>query len=245
MLRRDSSVPLYMQIKDFIRRNIDNGEYAENTRIPSERQLAEQFDVSRLTVTKAVSELVQEGLLQTRVGKGTYVSSNIIDQEVNNLTSFSQDMQQRGQKATSRVISASVTPASKEIARILQIDLETPIMELKRVRLADNAPLALEISRIPASLCPNILEKYDFSRESLYRVLQENYGLNLLYAQQSFEARMAEDHEIKALGISKNAPILSIVRVTYNEQEHPIEYVRSAYRGDKYKFYATLRQGEL
>jgi GntR family transcriptional regulator len=242
MLSRDSSVPLYVQIKEYIRQNILSGVYPPDSRIPSERQLAEQFGVSRLTVKNALDELAQEGLLHTRVGKGTFVSASKINQELHTLSSFTEEMLRRGQHPSSRVLSTGIMAADEEVARALQIEPGTKVVVMKRVRLADNQPVALETTTLVAALCPAILEKHDFSCESLYRVLSEEYGLRMVHAQQTIEARHATHHEVEALKIEPHIPILGITRVTYNEQDQPVEYARSAYRGDRYKFNAILRR---
>lgn len=244
MIAHDSSVPLYIQIKDYIRLNIQAGVFPENSRIPSERQLAEQFQVSRLTVSKAINELIQEGLLHSHVGKGTFVSSTKIEQELRTLTSFTEEMIRRGQRPSSRVLYAVVEPASSEVTKALLLPSGTKIIVLKRVRLADNQPVALETSAIVAAICPDIVGKHDFSQESLYQVLREECGIRIAYARQTFESRQATPEEQEALHLDPHTPILGITRVTYNAQEQPIEYVRSAYRGDRYKFNAILRYGE-
>ncbi len=242
MTRHDSPVPLYVQIKDYIRLNIQNGIFAVNERIPSERQLAEQFGVNRLTVGKALNELAQEGLIYSRVGKGTYVCPTKIDQMLQSLTSFTEDMSSRGKKASSRVLYSSVDPADQEVAKALSILPGAEVVVLYRVRLADTLPVALERSHIIYALCPDILNNHDFSRESLYQVLREAYGLRLTHAHQTIEAVIAGEAEQHALEAGPCTPILSITRVTFNESEQPIEYVRSAYRGDRYKFYTVLTQ---
>lgn len=239
MLTRDSSVPFYVQIKEYIRQNIMSGVYPENTRIPSERQLSEQFDVSRLTVTKAITELVQEGLLHTQVGKGTFVSPGKINQELRTLTSFTEEMRQRGQTAASRILYASVDPAEEEVARALRIVPGAKVMVLRRLRLGDEQAIAIETTNIIAALCPNILDSHDFSCESLYHVLREEFGLHMTHAEQSIEARRATPQELDLLKIDAHTPILSMTRITFNE-EMPFEYARSAYRGDRYKFNAVL-----
>ncbi|MCL4880457.1 MAG: GntR family transcriptional regulator [Anaerolineae bacterium] len=244
MIAHDSHVPLYIQIKDYIRLNIQAGVFPENSRIPSERQLAEQFQVSRLTVSKAINELIQEGLLHSHVGKGTFVSSTKIEQELRTLTSFTEEMIRRGQRPSSRVLYAAVEPASSEVTKALLLPSGTKIIVLKRVRLADNQPVALETSAIVAAICPGIVDKHDFSQESLYQVLREECGIRIAYARQTFESRQATPEEQEALHLDPHTPILGITRVTYNAQEQPIEYVRSAYRGDRYKFNAILRYGE-
>lgn len=240
MITRDSAVPLYIQIKEYIRQNIVSGVYSENTRIPSERQLSDQFEVSRLTVTKAITELVQEGLLHTRVGKGTFVTPGKINQELRTLTSFTEEMLRRGQSAASRVLYASVDPAEEEIARALSLVPGAKVMVLKRLRLSDEQAIALEITHIIDALCPNILVNHDFSCESLYRVLRDEYGLHMTHAQQTIEARRATATELELLKIDSHTPILSMTRITFNEQDAPFEYTRSAYRGDRYKFNAVL-----
>jgi GntR family transcriptional regulator len=245
MTKHDSPVPLYVQVKEYVRLNIQNGVFAVNERIPSERQLAEQFGVNRLTVSKALNELAQEGLVYSQIGKGTYVSPAKIDQTLQSLTSFTEDMSSRGKAASSRVLCARVEPANEEVAKALSILRGAEVVVLHRVRLADGLPVALERSHIIYALCPGILDGHDFSRESLYRVLHDEYDLRLTHAHQTIEAVSAGDDERDALQTDADTPILSITRVTFDDSEQPIEYVRSSYRGDRYKFYTVLQHGQL
>lgn len=240
----DSSTPLYVQIKHYLLMNIQSGAFAPDTRIPSERQLSAQFGVSRLTVNKAIKTLMQEGLLYAQVGKGTYVSSTKIHQELHTLTSFTEEMNRRGQHPSSYVLHAAVEPASGETAKVLNILSGAEVVVLKRVRLADGQPIALETSSVIAAICPGILDSHDFASQSLYEVLRNEYNLQLIRAEQTFEARQATRVEADALGLEICAPILNIIRVTYSGDRRPIEYVRSAYRGDRYKFRAVLRLTE-
>lgn len=242
MAKHDSPVPLYVQIKDYIRLNIQSGVFEVNERIPSERQLADQFSVNRLTVSKAINELVQEGLLYTQIGKGTYVCATKIDQTLLSLTSFTQDMTSRGKRASSRVLYSGIEPATEEVAKALSILPGAEVNVLHRVRLADEQLIALEKSHLIHALCPDLLARHDFSQQSLYKVLRERYGIHLTYAHQTIEASIAEADEIEALEAPACTPILRIARVTYNDNDQPVEYVRSSYRGDRYKFYTVLRQ---
>lgn len=241
MTQHDSPTPLYVQIKDYIRLNIQNGVYCVNDKIPSERQFAKQFGVNRLTVSKALKELAQEGVLYSQVGKGTYVAPAKIDQMLQTLTSFTQDMIGRGRNVSSRVLYASIDPASEEIAKALSILRGAEVVVLQRVRLADGQIIALEKSHIINALCPNILDHHDFSQESLYHVLRTEYNLQMTYAKQTIEAQIVGDEELELLEAGPYTPILSITRVTYDVNDQPIEYVRSSYRGDRYKFYTVLR----
>jgi GntR family transcriptional regulator len=237
-----SPKPLYALIRDYILLNIQSGAFPPDFKIPSEREMSEQFNVSRMTVTKAIQELVREGLLYSRVGKGTFVRPRTIDQQLDTLTSFTEEMAQRGQQPSSRVLQAVVQAASEEIARYLRLPPGAEVALLQRVRMADQKPVALETCILVAALVPRIFDKHDFSHESLYAVLRTEYGLGMAYAEQTMEARHSTPDESQVLDLEMDSPILNITRVTYSDFNLPIEYVRSAYRGDRYKFHAILRK---
>lgn len=242
MINPQLAKPLYEQIKDYLLTCIDQGTYLPDTRLPSERDLAEQFGVSRLTVKKAMGDLLQSGLVYVQIGKGTYVSRAKTDQSLDSLTSFSEDVSKRRQRPGSRVLEAREIQASPEDARILRVSPGAPLYLLRRVRLADGVPMAIESSRIVAALCPGLLNGRDFARESLYNALRGDYGIRLTYAEQSMEARLAALEEAHLLQVEARAPILGISRVTYTDADQPVEYVLSAYSGTRYKFQAILRR---
>jgi len=242
MVNHDSYTPKYVQIKEYILQSIQSGAYPHNSRIPSTRTLADQFEVNRLTVTKAIDELVQEGWLATSVGKGTFVAPAKIDQELLSLTSFTEDVRARGQKPSSLTLLALTQPVDRETASLLQLPTGAEVHILSRVRLADNKPIAIETSTLNAAVCPRLLEKHDFSKTSLYEVLWKDYGLTMAYAHQTLEAREPTSSECEALHITAHMPVLAVTRITYSGSDQPVEYVRSAYRGDRYKFKALLRK---
>jgi GntR family transcriptional regulator len=240
VLEVNSSIPLYVQIKNYIIENIKNGVYKKGQRLPSERVLSIILGVSRMTTRQALLSLVQEGILESKPGKGTYVTRPIIYQQLGMLTSFSEEIHQRGGIPSTRVISVGKQSAGYEIARKLEVPVGTQVILLNRVRLADGNPVAIEASYLVSSLCPEILEKYDFSRESLYRVLREEYNLSLTWARQQFQARMPTLREQKLLEITSNSPVLVNDRVTFSVQDKPIEYVNSTYVGDQFMFTIIL-----
>jgi GntR family transcriptional regulator len=242
MLGQDSSKPYYAQIKDYILYRINHGELAAHDRVPSERSLSEQFGVSRLTVSKALKELVLEGKLYTRVGKGTFVREMPINQSLDVLTSFSAEMGRRGQLPSSRVLEALTVPATETLSRRLNVPVGVSLVKLKRVRLASEQPIALETAYLIAGDCEGMLERFDFRHESLYRVLEQHYGLRLTRAEQEIEARLATAEEAEVLHLTGNSPVLSMLRVTFVDDARAVEYVESAYRGDRYKFRAHLLQ---
>ena len=239
-LSKDTPVPLYLQMKTAIETEIRDGKYAPEERLPSERELCERFGVSRMTARQALKELERDGLVFSRVGKGTFVSEPKIDQQLRNLTGFSQEISTRGARPSSKVLSAQVVPASANMAAILKVMQGAEVVELSRLRLSNELPLCIEIAHIPHYLCPNIL-KNDFSHESLYQVFERDYKHHLVRAEQVMEAGLANARELELLQMVSPASVLRIERFTYTQQDLLLEYVTSAYRGDLYKFHLTLQ----
>jgi GntR family transcriptional regulator len=240
-IQHNSPVPLYLQIKEYLRLQINDGVFPIGSRLPSERELAQRFQVSRMTARQALRSLGHEGFADSSAGKGTYVRLPKIDRQLRSLTSFSQEMQQRGLAQSSRVLKAEVAVADYQVAKVLQIPYASEIVTLSRIRLADGTPLSVEHAHLVHDLCRGILEKHDFTQESLYRVLREEYGWMLVWADQTIEARLPLRTESKLLGIDTHMPVLSMNRITFTHKDTPIEYVRSTYRGDRYQLHAVLR----
>jgi len=237
----NSSTPLYIQIKEFLHSQIQSGQFAVGDRLPSERELSEAYNVSRMTARQALQLLEQDGLTQRQVGKGSYVARPQIDQELRELTSFTQDMSARGLRPQNRVLHAELQPAEPEVADHLGARTGEPTVVLQRVRLADGKPIALETAHLLHRTCPGILANHDFARTSLYHVLQEYYSLHLVWATQIIGARMPDRFERDALDLPKRVPVLSLLRVTYDETDRPIEFVRSCYNSERYQLRTTLR----
>ncbi len=240
MLNPESVVPLYLQLKSHLQTQIEDGVYGKDGRLPSERELAQQYNISRMTARQAIQALMQDGFIDTRVGKGTYVRDQRIDQDLRHLTSFTEDMQRRGRISGSRVVRVEKMRADADIAAHLQVLPDTQVGLLSRLRLADGEPLAWEICHLNLRLCQDILDTHDFSRESLYSVLRDQYGQRLVTARQVIAARMPSREERDLLNITDGIPVLALHRVTHNDAQQPVEYVQSVYRGDRYQLQATL-----
>lgn len=239
-LHRQAPDPLYLQLKHSLVAEIVSGRYRSHQRLPSERELANRFRVSRMTVRQALMELMREGTIYTRVGKGTFVAEPKIDQQLRALTGFCQDVRARGGRPGSRVLEARVIPATPDIAAALRVSPDAEIILLSRVRLADDIPLAVETAYLPFARFPLLLH-HDFSVESLYSVLEQEYGLHLTQAEQSIEAALANAREIELLQLTPPAAVLKMRRLTLNGNGEPVEYVLSTYRGDRFKFRSTLQ----
>ncbi len=238
-LRREAPDPLYLQLKDTLSADIRAGNYRSHERLPSERELALRYNVSRMTVRQALLELAHDGAIYTRVGKGTFVAAPKIAQQLRTLTGFTQDERNRGGHPASRVLEAAVVEASPHVAAVLRLPPGAQVNLLVRVRLSDDLPVAVERAYLSCALCPDLL-RHDFSAESLYDVLENAYGLALVEAEQSFEAALAEPNELRLLELTPPAAVLRMNRLTFTHHNVPVEYVSSTYRGDRYKFTSTL-----
>lgn len=236
-----SPIPMYYQIMRQLLEKIQGGAFAVDSILPPERELAETYKVSRMTVRQAIIELVNEGILVRRKGIGTFVAPPKLEQALSRLTSFTEDMAQRGLKAGARVISFEEIVPELAIRKTLGLGSEDKAYECVRVRLADDEPMALETTTLPLWLCPG-LSRQDLENQSLYRLLADRWGVRLDYATQSLEPACASTYEASLLHVAAGTPLLLMHRITHNQVGRAIEHVKSLYRGDRYKFIIELRQ---
>lgn len=240
---KQSSTPIYLQLKRLIERQVISGSLAPHSRIPSERELSEQFEISRMTARRALLELTREGWIYTSVGKGTFVAEPKISQSLQALTSFSEDMRARGLRPSAVLLRHSMLPADDEVAAGLRIPAETAVLCVERLRMADVEPMALERAHF---FFPHMEELLGVSLDgSLYELLRERFRLVPAEAIQEFEARLATPPEQDLLRVGPGAPVLTIARTTLDTAGRPFEFVRSVYRADRYRFVARLvREGD-
>lgn len=237
-LKREAPTPLYVQLKHSLLAQIN--QLLPHQQLPSERELCEQFGVSRTTVRQAINEMIHEGLVYSRAGKGTFVSEPKINQQLRTLTGFSQDVIERGGIPSSKVLEARLISAPPDLAERLQVPLNTELVLLSRLRLANGIPLAIETSYLNHNFCPGIL-RHNFAQTSLYHVLQTEYLLRLVRAEQTIEAGLANAEELALLQVHPPAAVLRMERLTLTDQDVRLEYTVSVYRGDRYKFRTTLQ----
>jgi GntR family transcriptional regulator len=242
VLDKRSHLPLHQQLKAIIEDRILSGEWLPGTQVPSERELCEHYQISRITVRQALSALVMEGHLVRTQGRGTFVASPRIEQQLTQLTGFTQDMQARGKRPSAQILEAGNISALPNVARALKIKVGENVIMLKRLRLADGEPVAIEIAYLLDSRCHGIL-KEKLATRSLYDILTKKYNLKPVRAMQQMEAIACPASEAKLLGTRRGAPVLHIHRTTYDRNGQAFELVESFYRGDRYTFYAEL-QGE-
>lgn len=234
----DERIPKYYLLKKEIIKKIDMEEYGGDEQIPSERELIEKYQVSRITVRKAVDELVNEGYLYKVQGKGTYVKSDKNNQDLISLTSCTEDVKKLGMTPSRKVIDATVVLADKKRSKLLNIVTDDKVFRLERIIYADDEALNYTITYLPEKLFPQ-LEQYDFNKESLYHILQTKYDTKIIGATRTIEAVSAKDVVAEYLDIDEGMPIILFGGTTYGVvqgKEIPIETFKCYYRTDKFKF---------
>ncbi len=209
--------------------------------IPSERQLSTDLGVSRLTVRAALDELVRDGYLERRRGSGTFVREPKIAQELT-MTSFSEEMRRRGMRPGSKTLSLEVKHAGAYLGRCLHVSPSERIVVAKRLRLADDESMAIETLHVPEKLVPGLTRK-DFDNTSFYDLLADRYGIEIVGGVQTIEPTVTNEEESEALGVPLHSPAFQFERTTRSD-EGIVEFVRSIYRGDRYRLVTELSRRE-
>lgn len=229
---KKSPIPVYYQLKNILLKKIQNGEYTADSLIPSERDLGESLNISRMTVRQALNQLVSEGVLYREKGKGTFVSRSKIEQR--NIMSFSDIVLKKGLIPTTRILCFNKEQVDDETAAILGLKPEENVFVIKRLRLASGTPVGIEEAFIPEKHCPG-LDNYDLT-SSLYKLIKEEYSYPIRYVDNVIEASRASKEEITQLCITKNVPVLKVNSVNYTDSDLKLFYERSVYRSDEYKY---------
>ncbi|KPB04202.1 GntR family transcriptional regulator [Bacillus sp. CHD6a] len=240
MIDKSSPIPIYYQLESHIKKQIEAGFILPGETIPSEREYAESYGISRMTVRQAINSLVNEGLLYRKKGSGTFVSEKKIEQPLQGLTSFTEDMKKRGMTPTSKLIHFEIIPANSFISKELKISEYAPVYEIKRIRLADGEPMALETNYLSANLVKGLTEEE--VKASIYSYVEETLGLRITHAEQLIESVKASEEHEKLLDIERDHPMLYIQRNTFLHDGTPLELVKSVYRGDRYKFQIKMER---
>ncbi|WP_233526302.1 GntR family transcriptional regulator [Actinomadura spongiicola] len=206
--------------------------------LPSERRLAEELGVSRPTLRQAIDGLVAEGLLDRRHGSGTYVAEPRIAVSLT-MTSFTEDMIRRGMKPGGRVLSFRTQAAGARIGRRLALSPIEEVFTIRRLRLADGATMAIETLFLPRALLPD-LRRQDLEEGSFYDLLRGN-GVEIASGTETIEPTVTTAEEAADLGVPVHMPAFLFERITRDPDGRPLEYVRSLYRGDRYRLELDLR----
>jgi len=233
-LDRNSIIPLYYQLKEVILEKIETGEWGPSQVVPSENELQKIFDVSRATVRRTIELLANEGFLEKKRGKGTFVKKPIIEENLPVFKSFTEEM--KGRDAEKRVITAQYIEPPPKIRKTIGLLTDELVFHLKRLMIVDQRPLGILNSYVPGRYKLSLDEDYS---KSLYEIL-EKMGIRLHEADQSIEASMSTNEEIQLLGLKASFHTLVIKRITYSVSGDPVEYVKGVYHGDRYRYNLKL-----
>jgi GntR family transcriptional regulator len=237
-LDKNGFIPLYFQIQRALMEKIQSGELSEGDPLASEEELSRAYHVSRMTARQALHGLKTNGYAFSEKGRGTFVSRPKLEKNILHLQGFTEDMRQRGMKPSSQLLEQVVVSVNEDLMEKLKLDSSEKVMRLRRLRLADGIPMALEESHVPLRQFPG-LDRIDFAKQSLYHTLRERYGVRVGYADEVIEAIPATREESELLTIPRKSSVLSISRIILTTQESPVEAACSRYRGDRYR--ASIR----
>ena len=235
---RRSGVPIYQQLQQQLEDLIVNGAWQPRQPLPSETELADGLGISVMTVRQAMAQLVNKGLIYRQKGRGTFVAPRPLEQTLQHLESFSEGMRARGWRPAAQTLLCEVVPAPGQVAADLALVVGTPVLHLRRLRLADGLPVALHDAYVT---------RIDITRAeldaigSLYALL-ERRGIELCEASEVLEAVVADTLTAELLGVRRGAPLLRVTRITWDHNRIPIEAITAFYRADMYRYSVTLRR---
>ncbi len=232
-------IPLHEQISSWLREEIDSGTLPPDAQLPSEHDLCQQFGVSRVTVRRALQTLEADGLIFRRQGLGSFVCDRRMAQGLVRLTDFAQDMARAGLQASSRVLHQENEPAAAPIAERLALAPGSPVLRLDRLRLGNGEPLALDRTWIPPYYA-QLVDGHDLARETLYRVLERQYGIPALSGRYRITAGTADEETAHLLQVAPGDPLLVIERTTRTVGEKPVYFQRRFYRSDRMAYELEL-----
>lgn len=230
-----NQLPVYIQIHDQLKNEIEKGVWKIGDRLPSERELAAKFNVSRMTLRQAIKNLADEGILERKIGSGTYVASEKVQEKMSGATSFTEIMKSQNRIPSSKTVSYFLTsPSSSEMEK-LSLDKDETILRMERIRYADNVPICFEVASIPHKL----IEGYNKAEitDSFYHTLEQKGEKKIGHANQTISAMLASEQIADYLEIKRGEAVLRVRQVSYFDDGTPFEYVRTQYVGNRFEFY--------
>ena len=239
--------PYYAQLLDILSGRIARAVYQPGAQIPGEPELCRLFGVSRTVVRQALGEMEQDGLIERRKGKGTFVAFPKISESLaQRLTGFYADMVARGYRPLTQVLHHRLVEASEGVAQSLEIPPGARVFDIKRLRSVDSVPVQLVTSYLPYELCPRLAE-VDLTNRSLYDFLERECGLVIARGRRYIEAVSAGEADARLLQVERGAALIRLESLSYLENGRPLEYYHALHRGDRSRFeieLVRLREGE-
>ncbi|MFZ5649966.1 MAG: GntR family transcriptional regulator [Bacillota bacterium] len=234
-----SALPLHIQLKEILKNEILNGQFKE--KIPSERELMDRFSVSRSTVREAISDLVTEGILEKKHGRGTFISHRPVEEWLGSITTYNEIINDMGMKPGTKLLYQGAETEPQSVANTLGVER---FYKIDRLRYANDIPIALEMQYYPLEIGLK-LKEFDLNDAAIYDILELSLGIKLWKAEQMITSVQPTKEEAHYLNIKESSSMLLIERLTYDPADNPVEYLRGLFRADMYAFRIKLarRQG--
>lgn len=226
--------PMYIKIHNQLRRDIENHVYQVGDRIPAERQLAEQFKVSRMTLRQAIKTLEEEGILERRLGSGTYVASQKVQEKMSGIMSFTEITRANGQTPSSKLVSYKITQPSLSEKERLALEGSDKVLRMERIRYADQVPICHEIVTVPEDLIAPFAK--DDVSSHLYQTLEKKGGYQIGDATEYISAAVANEQDARLLNCRRGEALITRRQVTKLADGRPFEYTRASYVGERFEF---------
>ncbi|MCJ7824452.1 MAG: GntR family transcriptional regulator [Anaerolineales bacterium] len=234
---RTSSIPLYVQMRDALQDQIEQGVLVPGDSLPGDQELCEVYGVSRTVVRQALQELSFRGNIVRHRGRGTFIAEPKISSTslVHSLMGFQEDMVERGLDLRNEVLEKIMLPATPKVAQYLELEPLAPIVRLERLRFVEGEPIVHVTSFLPYDLCPTLMTA-DLSVHSLYAFLEGECGLRIVRGRRRIEAVAVNEPEARQLQIETGAPMIRMESVSYLQDGRPVEYFDALFRGDRSRF---------
>jgi GntR family transcriptional regulator len=230
--------PKYIEVAKKIEKDINDGQYKIKEKLPSERDLAQLFEVSRMTARQAIIHLEEKKMVYREMGSGTFVQAPSFQQ--NNVKSFTETLEDMGYSVSTRLLEFTKVYNIEKFARSLDLPLSSSYYKMKRLRLGNGIPMALEVLYIPVEYCED-LEQYDLEK-SLYQLLETKYGLKISKVSYKMEAVIANAFFTKIFELKKTTALLKVSGVSFDHHQRKIIYEESCYRSDLYNYHVDIHR---
>jgi GntR family transcriptional regulator len=230
---------LYARVETVLAGEIADGNLKVGAQLPTEDDLIARFGVSRITVRRAIQNLVRRNLVEIRRGKGTFVAAPKITQELKELSGFVEDMHSLGRKPTARVIAKEIVAANEIVARQLALTTGERVVRIRRVRLADSVPLSFDETYLPLEIGKKVMTN-DLKIEPIFSLLERKYDVPLIEAEYKLDAVAAGSEVARVLKVKPRSPVFRIERTSYSTGDRPVDYETLHYRGDLVRFVTRL-----
>lgn len=235
---KNIKIPLYLQVYEDIKQKIQNGQYKEGEKLPSERNLYSEYDVSRITIREALKLLEEEGYIKREHGRGSYVLGSQYNQMLDSLYNFKDEIEKNGDQPRTIMLSIKKIASTQYLQNKMEILPHQEVYELRRLRLANEKPLIYETSYLPVKFCEG-LEKFNFNKLSLYNTLNKHYDIRIVRAYENLTSRKLTEDQAKYLDTDINDTCMFIERFSYIE-EGIIEYTETVAKAKDYKYTVKL-----